>query len=110
MMHTLEIYPDVGDNSKEDILYYVEFSKWDEKGPLRWTLFQRQFMYSKEEWAKTEHGPLESNEVHPWNLGGGVVNEREEAMDMNTKRFLKFMVDALNKKIANSENPLDNLL
>lgn len=91
---TSEIYPG------KDTLFYVEFSQW-EGSPLRWTLFQRQYMYPPEEWAKMEHGPLDSNLVHPWNLGEGIVNEREHVMDMNTKRFLMFMVDALNEKIKN---------
>ena len=91
MKLTSETYPE------EDSLFYVEFSQW-EGSPLRWNLFQRQYMYPPEEWEKMEHGPLDSNEVHPWNLGEGIVNEKEYAMDMNTKTFLKFMVDALNEK------------
>ena len=96
-----EIYPE-----EDDALFYVEFIQW-EGSPLnhnkRWTLFQRQYMYPPEEWAKMEHGILDSNEVHPWNLGEGTVNEREHAMDMNTKKFLMFMVDALNEKAKNGK-------
>lgn len=88
---------------EDDSLYYLEFSQW-EGSPLRWTLFQRQYMYPPEEWAKMEHGILDSNEVHPWNLGEGIVNERDVAMDLNTRWFLKFMVDALNEKVISDKN------
>jgi len=96
MKRRSEIYPE------SDTLFYVEFSQW-EGHPFRWNLFQRQYMYSPEEWEKMERGPLDSNEVHPWNLGDGIVNEREHAMDMNTKKFLMFIVDALNEKVEKSK-------
>lgn len=92
-----ECYPDIHDN-EDGPLYYVEFTRWTGR-PWRWTLFQRQWICSKEEWKKHHGEPgLLSREGHPWNLGDGEVNEREHAMDMNTRRFLKFMVDALNAR------------
>jgi len=57
--------------------------------PVTWTLFRRQL--------------LDEEEVHPWNMGGGNINEYEHAIDMNTVSFLKFMVDALNEKAARKE-------
>lgn len=91
-----EYYPD--NYSVENYQFYIEYTQWEGK-PWRWQLFQRQFMYPPEEWEKMEHDVLESNEVHPWNLGEGIVNQNEHAMDMNTRKFLKFMVDALNEKV-----------
>ena len=91
-----EYYPEVNDN-EDGPLYYIEFTQWTGR-PWRWNLFQRQWICSKEEWEKTEHDMLESREVHPWNLGEGEVNERD-VMDMNTRQFLKFIVDALNEKV-----------
>jgi hypothetical protein len=96
---TLEFYP-TGDDKG---LYYVEFGQWPGKD-MTWQLFQRQFMYDEEEWERMKkEAPndflLMSNEVHPWNLGEGTVDSREHAMSMNTKKFLCFMVDALNDKV-----------
>jgi hypothetical protein len=94
-------YPQNLRDDADKPLYYVEFHKWPEETKTHWTLFQRQFICSKEDWKKTKHCLLESRELHPWNLGEGVVNDREHAMDMNTKRFLIFMVDALNRMVEN---------
>ena len=77
--------------------YYIEFSQWPGRD-LQWTLFQRNYICSLEEWNKEEHDLLESREVHPWNLGDGTVNINNNAIRMNTESFLRFMVDALNKK------------
>lgn len=35
-----------------------------------------------------------NRELHPWNLGGGIVNTNTDCVDMNTEPFLKFMVDS----------------
>jgi hypothetical protein len=75
--------------------FFVEFHKWEGQ-PRTWTLFKRNYIHSEEEWAKTDHHPFESREGHPYNLGGGEVNECPGVIDMNTPEFLKFMVDALN--------------
>jgi len=95
-------YPQDLNDNEDGPLYYVEFHKWSTEIKTNWTLFQRRFICSKEGWEKTEHNPLESRELHPWNLGGGVLNDRKHAMDMNTKNFLIFMVDALNEKVKRS--------
>jgi hypothetical protein len=93
--HRYETYPKL-DN--ENDLYYVEFSQLLSTSQYRWTLFKRQFIHSKEDWEKYKNEDLlMSNEGHPWNLGDGIVNENESCIDMNTKSFLKFMVDSLNK-------------
>jgi hypothetical protein len=109
---TLEFYP-TGDDKG---LYYVEFGQWQGKA-MTWQLFQRQYLYDEEEWERMKkEAPndfyLMSNEVHPWNLGEGTVDEREHAMDMNTKKFLCFMVDALNEKAARIQRKrkMDELL
>lgn len=95
MRHTLETYPNF-DCKKEFPLYYLEFTRWAENDPLKWTLFKRQFLYPNRNSSEYFFG----NEVHPWNLGGGVVNEEyPDAIDLNSIKFLKFMVDALNDKV-----------
>jgi len=101
MRHTFEIYPEYKD-SDDKPLYFIELSRWEEKDPLTWQLFKRNFIYSKEEWQESVKrmgiwSNLMSREGHPWNLGEGVVLERDGAVDMNTLPFLKFMVDSLNK-------------
>ena len=100
MRHTFEIYPEetVGDKQ----MYFIELSRWDADKPLTWQLFKRNYMYSKQEWEEIlektpEKGPWLSRECHPWNLGEGVVIEREGVVAMETLPFLKFMVDSLNK-------------
>ena len=99
-----EYYPEVK-NNEDGSLFYLEFTRWTGR-PWRWNLFQRQWICSKEEWEQShEEHVLDSREGHPWNLGEGEVNEREHAMDMNTRQFLKFMVDALNEKVK-KETPI----
>jgi len=100
MVHTFEIYPDetIGNRA----LYFIEFKRWSDKDPLTWQLFKRNYMYSEEEWKfmlekMPEKIPWLSRECHPWNLGEGVVIENENVMNMNTKSFLKFLADSLNK-------------
>ena len=99
MNKTIEYYP----KSEDKGLYYIEFSNWDDTDKWQWRLFQRQFMYSEEEWNRqlenNEVAEFMSNEVHPWQLECGDVNEIEHAVDLNTRSFLKFMVDALNEKV-----------
>lgn len=84
-----EIYPE--DNKGE---YFLEFSSWNSEKVI-WQLFKRQY-YPKHMWVDTAANPLCSNEVHPWNLGDGVLVD-ESRIDMNTKRFLRAMVDSLNR-------------
>ena len=104
MEHKIEFYPPVeergfGELEQERPPYYVEFFQWEGKNE-RWTLFKRNYHCSKEEWEKIPHSVLMNREVHPWNLGGGELNsvdpDGKQIVDMNTKRFLKHMVDALN--------------
>ena len=83
----------------KDCLYYVEFkvgevdNGWhkDKTYQERWTLFRRQ-------WLDIEIAhPFMTNEVHPWNLGSGVVDD-PKIVTMQTKEFLIFMVDSLNER------------
>lgn len=96
---SFDYYPKIDFSAKWQPLYYVEFlTRTDRKSneTTTWRLFKRQYMFPPEEWDKREHDLFDSNEMHPWNLGGGDVNENNDAHDMNTRSFLKFMVDALN--------------
>ena len=96
-----EIYP----KDIESGLYYVEFSRWEGK-PLEYRLFKRNFLYSKEDLeaqmveCETENEKSwmrMQNEVHPYQLTCGVVNENPNVIAFETKEFLKFTVDSLNK-------------
>jgi hypothetical protein len=105
----IEVYPEHKFGAK-DSLYYVEFSNLDGK----WRLFKRQFLSKgtpnhqinnnwHPETQKLYAQMLDNNtqiEVHPWQLHCGTVNTNEGVVDMNTKDFLKFMVDALNAACA----------
>lgn len=93
-----EFYPDDGKS-----LYYVEFSRWNENDKWQWRLFKRQFLYSNEEWKNMERNLFMSNEVHPWQLANGEIVEIEHAVAMETKSFLKFMIDALNEKVERNK-------
>ena len=96
-----EYYPE-NRSDNDDLLYYVEFHQWEGEDET-WTLFKRQFLSSKEEHAKEleKMSPswqrIFSREAHPWNLGGGKVCKYENAVSLDTKEFLRFMVDSLNK-------------
>jgi len=82
--------------------YFVEIQGTTNE---RWALFKRQEIIDPEEF-KTKKGEIQSpsfadtlisNEGHPWNLGGGVLNTWEHAIDLNTIKFLEFLVESLNK-------------
>lgn len=98
-----QYYPDPID--KETITYYIEYSRWTGE-PWRWKLCQRSFIHSKEDWNEIKKNmkddfasSLMSNEGHPYTIGEGIVNEIDYAADINTRRFLNFMVDSLNDKV-----------
>lgn len=106
----IEIYPEYK-AGEAGPLYYVEFSKFFHDSPWEWRLFKRELIPVKQqmpvnpEWhpeAKEAYQAIMASmqEAHPWQLGNGKVNCWERAIDMNTKEFLKFMVDALNEKSA----------
>ena len=100
MNNTIEIYPQFEAKYKLP-LYYVEFNRQDVIAPLKWTLFKRQFINT----SVADVSTLMTNEVHPLNLNGGIVNERfPNSADLNTKQFLMFMVDALNEKVFNNSH------
>ena len=83
-------------------LYYVEFNKFEGRAE-RWRLFKRNYIWSNEEFEEVLKGTegdfaktLITREGHPWQLANGEVNQREEAEDLNTRKYLKFLVDSLN--------------
>ncbi len=68
-----------------------------------WVLFKRQEIIDPKEFKNMmdtddsfAHSLL-SNEGHPWNLGGGILNTYEHAVDLHTSKFLEFLVESLNK-------------
>ncbi len=78
---------------KTKSLYYVEF-RTERNNHKYWTLFKRQYLKG------SEHSFNPSGEVHPFNLGGGRVDD-PFIISMNTEGFLKKMVDSLNKYETN---------
>ena len=94
----------------DDVFYYVSFRKTS-RG-ISWQLFRRQYTISKEEYLKNckEFNlvpfaainvlTLGSVEGHPWNLGEGILLDTTypNVVSLHTKKFLCFMVDALNEK------------
>ena len=91
-----EIYP-----AEEKCLYFIEFSRWPGK-KLEYRLFKRSYIYSKEEFAEILKGEnsflatLMGREGHPYQLLSGTVIE-QNCVSFETKEFLKFTVDSLNK-------------
>lgn len=43
-------------------------------------------------------------EGHPYQLANGEVNEHPGVIDMETPEFLRFLVDALNEKVAREKS------
>ena len=110
MKHTFENYPEYSDPNCDYPPFYVEFSQWGGEKE-QWRLFERNFIYSAEEWKKTEHSPFECREGHPYQLSNGIINPNEGVICMETKEFLKFMVDAMNEKwlADNIQNIMPNM-
>jgi len=107
-MRKLEFYPNKPEKVHPFDLppYYIEFSTWDDQ-KWTWQLFRRQYICTRETYdqakASNEGGWL-FPEVHPWNLGEGEL-VREEAISLNTRKFLQYMVDALNEKASRELPP-----
>jgi hypothetical protein len=103
MIH--KTYPENIDSNSDTPLYYIGIVQWNDTPTLSWTLYKRQFLMSLQEWNERMAlttgfaSPIMSRELHPWNLGGGMINTNKDCIDMNTEEFLKFMVDSLNKNV-----------
>jgi hypothetical protein len=102
--HYFEIYPSSEDR-EDRTPYFIEFLQFFEKDPITWKLYLRHFFHTPEEMAKIkEKGPNEflmaslSNEGHPWWLLDGKLQPDGTVPD---KKWLLWMVDALNEKAHN---------
>jgi hypothetical protein len=75
-----EVYPE-----GEKTLFFVEFSKWSSEQDTYWKLCKRNVF----------------NEIegHPWALAEGKLSPNEGAEDLNTKKYLRFIVDSMNKNV-----------
>ena len=106
-----EYYPQ--DRSSKDVLYYIEFVKYDRQyfkfggtstssptvySGWGWALYKRSFFFD------VPDDSLMPQEVHPYKLHSGIVNEDPNAVDLQTRKYLQFMVDAMNEK-AKTSNP-----
>lgn len=91
-------------------LYSVEFHRWKKGEPMHWRLFKKNFIYTPEQWDKMMLENIEdparilmSPEGHPYQLANGTVNEHPNVICLETKEFLKYLVDALNAKSFQDE-------
>ena len=102
-----EYYPNFEQNSFEP-LYYVEFNRGDK--PNEFTLFKRNWFYTSSGLDELEANNVYShkeqaiswlrisNECHPYNLFTASFGPDGCSPD---KKWVKFMVDALNEKAKN---------
>lgn len=106
-----EYYPQ--DRSSKDVLYYIEFVKYDPQHfKFGGTSTSIPALYSGWSWALYKRNffpdiPDDSfipQEVHPYKLHSGIVNEDPNAVNLQTRKYLQFMVDAMNEK-AKTSNP-----
>lgn len=110
VFHKIETYPANISASLDYPLFYIEFTQWDIDSVEYWRLFKRNFVCAPADQEKIilqKYGTnvdtetfqflMQQRELHPYQLNSGqIVDER--CIDMSTKSFLKFMVDALNEK------------
>jgi len=108
-MNLHEFYPEIEPkNPFEKPKFFLEFNSWDGK---RWTykVCQRAILISEEECQKAleERGDdaflLIEAEGHPYTLWEGELNENKDAISLDTKSFLIYLVDALNEKVINDD-------
>jgi hypothetical protein len=98
-------YPDYKFGQDDHIHYYAEFNRgWKEDN---FTIFQRGFITSKEDWEKmmaTEKDSfamqIMSREGHPFQLFDGFCKEG----CFPSPEWVKWMVDALNEKANRDKN------
>ena len=99
-----QFYPPNYSETKD--LYYIEYSRFKpesfsfggtsastpnlHKG-WSWTLYKRHFFDNVPEDCTS------SKEGHPYNLYKGIVEE-DNIIALNTRKYLEFMVDAMNEK------------
>lgn len=89
-VYTVYPDPDIPDMDMDNVLYYVEFIQWETQ-PLMWKLYKRNFIPSKSFLGK---------EGHPYVISEGTIHPNQNMITMDNVEFLKFMVDALNEKVA----------
>ena len=77
---------------------------------MHWRLFKKNFIYTREQWNQMMIMNVEessksfmSPEGHPYQLASGIVNEIPNVISLDTKEFLKYLVDALNDKYRTEE-------
>lgn len=99
------IYPKCGKSQKP--LYYVEFDRGVKKGTF--TIFRRQFIHSEAELTEMEKKDPKNifmlrmcNEGHPWNL---FTAEHAPEGRVPDRKWIEWMVDALNEKVAREPVP-----
>ena len=96
-----ESYPDTKDviNPFLKPLFNLEFHTWNGK-ETTYKISRRCLLLTEKEFTDAirdnDYPTLLSVEGHPYTLLSGVVNLNENAVDFETKSFLKFVVDALN--------------
>ncbi len=90
MNYTYYTYPQ---QREGDQLFYIEFHQWEGR-PKIFKIMQRHFFESE------DLHPLK--EGHGWNLWEGEVG-KDNTFQLNTEKYLKFLIDALNEKNLNDK-------
>ena len=70
--------------------FYIEYKT--ESNQEAWTLCKRIFF----EDHMLSDDILSSREGHPYTLHNGIVNQNNQLENLNTKKYLEFMVDSMN--------------
>lgn len=87
-------------NIDEKILYYVEYHKFEDR-PETYKIYQRNF-FNSDNLDKNDVFYELCREVHPYVLLEGKVAP-EHHISLETKKYLEFVVDAMNEKVLNSK-------
>lgn len=101
-------YPSTeNDNS----LYYVEFERGDRKNEF--TLFKRQWFHIETVLIGLDGTPIidmeksrMTDEAHPWNIFTATYGPEGTMPD---RKWVEWMVDALNKQTVTTDIPADNI-
>ena len=98
-------------------LFYVQFHSWGKDRETTWQLFKRNYIHTKEDYIQlcnisgiepfspmSEYHVGGSVEGHGYNLGEGILLDEKypNVVSLHSKKFLTFMVDALNEKVKNN--------
>lgn len=108
-----ETYPKQLHQGEDHPLYFIEYYDREDGSKVTWTLFKKNFICSKAEWdMETSNYSRQSlsfmsREGHPYNLFGDEVLPDQ---CIPNRKWLEWMVDALNEKVLNDLRPRSSTL